>query len=283
VTELRTLLDGLDGALAGADDLSPSERTQLGLCRSAIAFVLEGRRGTADTTARLQGPSDAGRGRIIIVEDDAPLRRALVEELSPGPAREGLACEGYADAESALAGLARDPTASGFLVDYRLPGMDGLDFLREAFRRFPLGGVPAIVMTSLDDPALEERAYESGGVNFVRKPCEPRAVRLRLEAAIASAREGEERARRFLRARVSRALEDEGAAPSPVDEAAAARYGLSPRELDVARLLAGGLQAKEIADGLGLSVHTVMNHLRNGYAKCGAGNRIEFLRRLSGG
>ncbi len=276
MTELRTLLDGLDDALAGADDLSPSERTQLGLCRSAIAFVLEGRRGTSASAARLQGQSDAGRGRIIIVEDDEPLRRALVEELSPG-----LACEGYADAESALAGLARDPSAAGFLVDYRLPGMDGLDFLREAFRRFPLGGVPAIVMTSLDDPALEERAYESGGVNFVRKPCEPRAVRLRLEAAIASAREGEERARRCLRARVSRALEDEGAAPSPVDESAAARYGLSPRELDVARLLAGGLQAKEIADGLGLSVHTVMNHLRNGYAKCGAGNRIEFLRRLS--
>lgn len=279
--ELRALLEGLDATLAGADDLSPSERTQLGLCRSAIAFVLEGRRGTAAPAARLKGPSDAGSGRIIVVEDDEPLRGALLAELGAYPAREGLACEGYADAESALAGLARDPSAAGFLVDYRLPGMDGLGFLREAFRRFPLGGVPAIVMTSLDDPALEDQAYESGVVNFVRKPCEPRAVRLRLEAAIASAREGEERARRFLKARVSRALEDEGTASSPVDEAAAARYGLSPRELDVARLLAGGLQAKEIADGLGLSVHTVMNHMRNGYAKCGAGNRIEFLRRLA--
>jgi len=279
VNELRGLLQGLDGSLAGADDLSPSERTQLALCRSAIAFVLEGRlageaSANAPGTTAMKGAE--GAGRIVIVEDDERLRRALVAELEPGSA-----CEGYADAESALAGLARDPAVAGFLVDFRLPGMDGLEFIREAFRRFPLGGTPAIVMTSLDDPALEERAYGAGSVNFVRKPCEPRALRLRIEAAIASAHDGEERARRYLKARISRALEDEGAAASPLDEGAASRYGLSPRELDVARLLAGGLQAKEIADGLGLSIHTVMNHMRNGYAKCGVGNRIEFIRRLS--
>jgi DNA-binding CsgD family transcriptional regulator/pimeloyl-ACP methyl ester carboxylesterase len=51
--------------------------------------------------------------------------------------------------------------------------------------------------------------------------------------------------------------------------------GLSPREVEVLRLLAAGKSNREIADALVLSVNTVIRHVSNIYAKTGAANRAE--------
>lgn len=56
---------------------------------------------------------------------------------------------------------------------------------------------------------------------------------------------------------------------------------ITGREREIISLLARGLTSKEIGGQLGISVHTVNNHLANIYAKAGAGNRIELLRALS--
>jgi DNA-binding CsgD family transcriptional regulator len=53
---------------------------------------------------------------------------------------------------------------------------------------------------------------------------------------------------------------------------------LSPREADVARLVALGMQTKNVAHKLGLSDHTVVNHLRNIYTKLGVHRRAELAR-----
>lgn len=271
-SELSSILSGLDRAL-GSVELGAAERSQLALCRAAVECVLSGRSVQAGVPARAEADEV---GAVMIVEDDADFRAALERELAPA-----YRCLCFGDGESAMASLGMGTAVAALLVDYRLPGISGTAFLAEAARRFPLGGIPAIVMTSASEPAVEAEAYGSGGVNFVRKPCEPRDLRLRLDAAVRSAKAGEERARRMVRAKVERAMDSGEAPATPLDEAAFERFKLSPREVDVARLLAAGLQAKEIADGLGLSTHTVLNHIRNGYAKCGATNRVEFVRRLS--
>ena len=50
--------------------------------------------------------------------------------------------------------------------------------------------------------------------------------------------------------------------------------GLSPREIEILRLVARGLSSREIADALVLSTKTVRNHTEHIYAKIGAGNRV---------
>lgn len=71
-----------------------------------------------------------------------------------------------------------------------------------------------------------------------------------------------------------------GMEPEP---ARAAAFGLTARELELARLLAAGSANKEIAAALGLSPNTVRNHVHNIFEKTGARNRVELVRSLCGG
>jgi DNA-binding CsgD family transcriptional regulator len=57
---------------------------------------------------------------------------------------------------------------------------------------------------------------------------------------------------------------------------------LSPREMEVCRLLANGLQLKEVAFELDLSYHTVDIHKRNSYHKLGIHSRFEMIKHFGG-
>jgi DNA-binding CsgD family transcriptional regulator len=68
-----------------------------------------------------------------------------------------------------------------------------------------------------------------------------------------------------------------------VDPGAGNGYGLSPRELEIARLVAAGATNQAIADALGISLWTVSTHLRRVFAKTGVGSRAEMVTALFGG
>jgi DNA-binding NarL/FixJ family response regulator len=92
-----------------------------------------------------------------------------------------------------------------------------------------------------------------------------------LEAfTVLGARRHAERARRSLRADGVRVL-----APRPARDSASP---LTPRELEIARLVAGGLSNPEIADRLVLSVRTVTSHLEHVYGRLGIGTRTALAR-----
>jgi DNA-binding CsgD family transcriptional regulator len=63
-------------------------------------------------------------------------------------------------------------------------------------------------------------------------------------------------------------------------EAGATAALLSPRELDVARLVAGGLPDKVIARQLGISITTVRSHIDHAFRKLDVDNRVALVRRL---
>ena len=54
-------------------------------------------------------------------------------------------------------------------------------------------------------------------------------------------------------------------------------FHLSPREKDVVRLVVEGLTSGEMADRLGISPHTVRDHIKHIYKKTGTGSRSELL------
>lgn len=76
-------------------------------------------------------------------------------------------------------------------------------------------------------------------------------------------------------------LQPIGSEPEMVVDDFASAHGLSRREQEVLQLLVGGATTVAMADSLGISPHTVRDHLKNLYRKTGAGSRGELLGLLS--
>jgi DNA-binding NtrC family response regulator len=101
--------------------------------------------------------------RILVAEDDASVRRSIVEAL----AEAGFDASASATGEQALSHLAeRDPHV--ILTDVRMPGMSGLELLRLVKERAP--GVDVLLMTAYDDMPTVAEAMKEGAFDFLVKP-----------------------------------------------------------------------------------------------------------------
>lgn len=109
------------------------------------------------------------KARILIVEDDAELREALVTTLEVSRYRVTEAGSG----EEALEKLA----AAGFdlvVSDVQMPGMSGVDLLGEIQRHHP--GTPALLMTAYGRIEQAVTAMQSGAVDYLVKPFQPQVL-----------------------------------------------------------------------------------------------------------
>ena len=101
------------------------------------------------------------------------------------------------------------------------------------------------------------------------------------DAAVAWQQRGEPRkATAAERRAVELAARCDGAHTPGLSDAAPARAVLTARELEIARLAAGGVPNKEIATRLGLSLHTVQNKLHTAYEKLGVAGRSDLNQAL---
>jgi len=101
--------------------------------------------------------------RLLVVEDDAPVRESLIAVLRD----EGFPVEGAATAEEGLTRLS-DHRPDVILSDVRMPGLDGLDLLELVRERAP--EVDVILMTAYEDMPTVARAMREGAVDFLVKP-----------------------------------------------------------------------------------------------------------------
>ncbi|HZV55527.1 MAG TPA: response regulator [Rhodocyclaceae bacterium] len=172
---------------------------------------------------------------IHVVDDDASLRRALAFLL-------GSAGWNVATHESAEAFLAawQPPAPPGCLIlDIRMPLMSGLELQRLLKSRDI--HLPVIFLTGHGDISMAVQAMKFGACDFIEKPFKDQVLldavgrALRRDMAL----RGEKRDREAIRERLAR---------------------LSPRELQVARLVAEGLPSKTISTQLDISERTVQVH-----------------------
>ena len=102
------------------------------------------------------------RAKIFLVDDDPAVRASLAFSLE----LEGFLIETFSCAEELVA-KSDLPEIGCLVLDYRLPGMDGLSLLKALRRRGV--GLPAILITSAPALGLRARAKEAGAV-IVEKP-----------------------------------------------------------------------------------------------------------------
>jgi FixJ family two-component response regulator len=122
----------------------------------------------------------ARRHDVIVVEDDAGMRRAI-ERLLRGAGFRPLS---YPSAEALLEAGAGAGTVC-IVLDIHLPGLSGFE-LRE---RLPHGGrdLPVVFITAHDEPAARQRARDAGALAYLPKPFPGRSLLDAVSQALARA------------------------------------------------------------------------------------------------
>lgn len=104
----------------------------------------------------------------VVIVDDQATDRHILERMIRNLA-DDLAVHTFGHAQEALAWL-RENQPDLILVDYRMPDVDGLAFVKASNAIPACAGIPIIVITIVDDSDLRYRALEAGATDFLTKP-----------------------------------------------------------------------------------------------------------------
>lgn len=189
--------------------------------------------------------------RVMLVDDHAMVRAGLASVLEASGEVEVVAQ--VADGAGARE-AARQHRPDVVLMDLSMPGVDGVTATREVLEAVPSTRV--VALTSFSDRARVDAALRAGAVGYQLKDAEPP----QLLAAVRAAANGHAP----LDPRVAGVL-----LPTSTDPAS----GLSPRELEVLRLVAAGMANKQIGRALGISERTVKAHLGRVFRQIGVADR----------
>ena len=206
---------------------------------------------------------------ILLVEDHVSLRQALALLLAEEP---GFAVVGQAGSLAEAKGLLQGIDVA--ILDPGLSDGDGIALISELRdtnpRRRGSPGCAVLVLTASLDRELFVRAVEAGAAGFLHKTSGIEEIidavrRLCAGETLISTGEVSELLRLSKRRR--------GWDPA----ARALAESLTPRERRVLRALADGLDNKEIARRLGITVETERNYLSSVFAKLGVHSRLQAL------
>ena len=190
---------------------------------------------------------------IHLIDDDAAFRRSLVFLLESM----GWTVASHASAEDFLA-AAPEPGATACLVlDIRMPMMSGLE-LQQVLRQRGWQ-VPIVFITGHGDVELAVQAMKHGACDFLEKPFKDQAL---IDAVGRAVKLGCAAREQMARCTEAKSLLER----------------LSPRELEVARLVALGLPNKLVGRELDISEKTVHVHRHHVMEKTGVGSAAELAR-----
>lgn len=192
--------------------------------------------------------------QIHLVDDDAAFRRSMVFLLESM----GWPVQAHASAADYLdAGLPALEQTGCLLLDVRMPGMSGLELQQALIARGCR--LPIVFITGHGDVELAVQAMKRGAFDFLEKPFKDQ----RLLDVVSAA----------LRQREADLVSSERA-----QQAGDRLARLSPREAEVARLVAQGLPNKLVARELDISEKTVHIHRQHVMEKAEVGSAAELAR-----
>jgi DNA-binding NarL/FixJ family response regulator len=199
--------------------------------------------------------------RILVADDHPVVRDGLVAILATQP---DFAVIGEAGTGAEAVERARELQPDVMLLDLEMPELDGVEVLRRLSQSNP--EVRVIVFTAFDTDERILGAVQAGAQGYLLKG----APRKELFDAVRVVHAGGS----LLQPVVASKLLRQVSHSTQVNEVET----LTLRELEVLRLVAQGLQNKEIAAALVISERTVKFHVSSIMSKLGAGNRTEAVR-----
>jgi len=199
--------------------------------------------------------------RLAIIDDNTTLLQSLAAIL--GGEKDIAVVGAFRSAEDALKKMDRI-APEVVLVDTGLPGMSGIEFIRQAKARFPK--IEMLVHSTADDLKTVTSAFHAGATGYLIKGSKPRAL---VEAIMELYNGGAPMSPKIARMMIS-AFHHKISGDGDV---------LSHREKEILSGMDKGMTYREIAETLLVSPHTVRTHIRNIYGKLPATCKSEALRK----
>ncbi|WP_123041689.1 response regulator [Cohnella candidum] len=209
--------------------------------------------------------------RVLIADDHHHAREGMREILSADSAFEivGEAASGEEAVE-----MAGRTMPELILMDIQMPGMGGFEAVKSIKSAHPQ--VKIVMVTVSDDASHLFEALKKGAQGYLLKNLNPSAWRDYLRAIV----HDEAPLSPDIAMSILRELGNRKAAPAVSRETAeiGPASELTPREREILLEVARGRKNREVADALGLSEHTVKNHLKNILQKLHLDNRVQLTR-----
>ena len=204
--------------------------------------------------------------KILLVEDQQLVREGLKGLLA---LHEDIQIVGEASDGAEAMALIPDLMPDLVLSDMRMPRLDGLGLIRGLAARAL--AIPVVLLTTFDDAAVFDEAVRAGARGFLLKAISPDTLvqALRDVAAGGTA----------LRPTLTTRVEQRGRQTERAFEAIEQPDPLSPKELQVLRLVASGRSNTEIAALLGNSEGVIKNHCSAIFSKMGVRDRTQAVLR----
>lgn len=190
--------------------------------------------------------------QIALIDDDG----AVLDSLSLYFASQKVAATGFPAAAEFLAALGQDKRFDCIVSDVRMPGMSGLDLVRELKSRNV--DVPIVLITGHGDVDMAVAAIKVGAADFIEKPFDESRLLASVRAAIAESQQRE-------------SAGEQKDLPAKFDS-------LTTRQRQVMELAVAGLSNKEIGAQLDISPKTVENHRAWVMERIGARNIADLVR-----
>ncbi|WP_395744968.1 response regulator [Prosthecobacter sp.] len=188
---------------------------------------------------------------LWIIEDHKTYGERLARALNR---LEGISCtQRFTACEDAFAALTTEPAPQVLLLDVGLPGMNGIEGIARLRQLAPDAAIVILTVFEEDDKIF--RAICAGAAGYLLKTSSTEDI----AAAIRSAAAGGSPINPHIARRV---LEMFSKANTPQKD-----YGLTPRELEILKLLVNGSTIKDAAAQLGIGYYTADEYIRSVYVK----------------
>jgi len=202
--------------------------------------------------------------KVMLVDDHTMVREALCAKLQHDRTLKVVAEAG--DGETAVR-LAQDCQPDVVVMDIALPGQSGIETTRQLLARHP--GIKVLALSTYLDRGIVQQMLDIGASGYIAKS----AAGIELKQGIHAVSGG----RRYVSSEVVAVLAD-SLQQQPSPPCSSEQRSLSPRETQVAALLAEGKSAHDIAAVLHISPSTVDVHRRNLMRKLGLHKVAELTR-----
>ncbi|GAA3224065.1 response regulator [Dactylosporangium siamense] len=156
------------------------------------------------------------------------------------------------------------------LMDIRMPGLDGIAATAQIVADRDLAGTRVVILTTFETDEHVFAALRAGASGFLTKEVEPDELRRAVRVVAA----GEALLSPSVTSRVIGQFAHRPAGPAPKTDRLAV---LTPREVEVVRLVAEGLSNEEIARELFISPLTAKTHVTRAIAKVGVRDRVQLV------